>query len=174
MTRVLNCVKLCKDVKRQSLLLRSNKGGKVMSTYMAKANELEKQWYVIDATDKPLGRVAAVAASILRGKHKPTFTPHADCGEYVIIINADKAVLTGNKLQQKMWYHYTGWVGGMKAVKYSELMATRSDKAMELAVWGMLPHNTLGRSAMKRLHIYKGAEHKHAAQNPVIWDREIK
>ena len=146
----------------------------IMSTYMAKAKELDKQWYVIDAAGKPLGRVAAAAATILRGKHKPTYTPHADCGEFVIIINSDKAVLTGNKLQQKIWYHYTGFVGGMKAVKYSELMASRSDKAMELAVWGMLPHNTLGRAAMKRLHIYKDGEHKHAAQNPVAWDREIK
>ena len=138
-----------------------------MSTYMAKANELEKQWYVIDAADKPLGRVATVAASILRGKHKPTFTPHADCGEYVIIINADKAVLTGNKLQQKMWYHYTGWVGGMKAVKYSELMATRSDKAMELAVWGMLPHNTIGDKSITRLKVYANEAHKQQAQQPV-------
>ena len=145
-----------------------------MSTYMAKANELDKQWYIIDAAGKPLGRVAAAAATILRGKHKPTYTPHADCGEFVIIINSDKAVLTGNKLEQKMWYHHTGWVGGLKAVKYSKLMAERSDKAMELAVWGMLPHNTLGRAGMGRLHIYKGAEHKHEAQKPVIWDQEIK
>ena len=145
-----------------------------MSTYMAKANELDKQWYIIDAAGKPLGRVAAVAATILRGKHKPTFTPHADCGEFVIIINSDKAILTGNKLNQKMWYHHTGWVGGLKAVKYSELMAERSDKAMELAVWGMLPHNTLGRAGMGRLHIYKGAEHKHEAQKPVIWEQEIR
>ena len=145
-----------------------------MSTYMAKANELEKQWYIIDAAGKPLGRVAACAATILRGKHKPTYTPHADCGEFVIIINADKAVLTGNKLQNKVWYHHTGWVGGIKAVKYSELMEKRSDKAMELAVWGMLPHTTLGRKAMTRLHIYKDANHTHEAQKPVMWDREIK
>jgi len=145
-----------------------------MSTYMAKANELNKKWYVIDAADKPLGRVAAIAATILRGKHEPTFTPHADCGEYVIIINADKAVLTGNKLDQKMWYRHTGYIGGMKAIKYRDLMATRSDKAMELAVWGMLPHNTLGRAALRKLHIYKDAQHKHAAQSPIVWDREIK
>lgn len=145
-----------------------------MSTYMAKANELERNWYIIDATDKPLGRVAVAAANILRGKHKPTFTPHTDCGEFVIIINTDKAILTGNKLDQKVWYRHTGYVGGIKAVKYRDLMATRSDKAMELAVWGMLPHNTLGRAALRKLRVYKGAEHKHEAQNPIVWDREIK
>jgi len=145
-----------------------------MSTYMAKANELERNWYIIDATDKPLGRVAVAAANILRGKHKPTFTPHTDCGEFVIIINTDKAVLTGNKLDQKVWYRHTGYVGGIKAVKYRDLMATRSDKAMELAVWGMLPHNTLGRAALRKLRVYKGADHKHEAQNPIVWDREIK
>lgn len=145
-----------------------------MSTYMAKAKELEKEWYIIDAADKPLGRVAAVAATILRGKHKPTYTPHADCGDFVIIINSDKAVLTGNKAEQKMWYRHTGYVGGLKAVKYSDLMANRSEKAMELAVWGMLPHNTLGRNALTRCRIYKDAEHKHSAQKPIVWDREIK
>ena len=145
-----------------------------MSTYMAKATELERKWYIIDAAGKPLGRVATVAATILRGKHKPTFTPHADCGEFVIIINADQAVLTGNKLDQKMWYRHTGYIGGMKAIKYRDLMATRSDKAMEPAVWGMVPHNTLGRAALRKLHIYKDADHKHEAQNPEVWDREIK
>lgn len=145
-----------------------------MSTYMAKAKELEKEWYIIDAANKPLGRVAAAAATILRGKHKPTYTPHADCGDFVIIINSDKAVLTGNKAEQKMWYRHTGYVGGLKAVKYSDLMANRSEKAMELAVWGMLPHNTLGRSALTRCRIYKDAEHKHSAQKPIVWDREIK
>lgn len=145
-----------------------------MSTYMAKAKELEKEWYIIDAADKPLGRVAATAATILRGKHKPTFTPNADCGDFVIIINSDKAVLTGNKAEQKMWYRHTGYVGGLKAVKYADLMATRSDKAMELAVWGMLPHNTIGRNALTRCRIYKDAEHNHSAQKPIVWDREIK
>ena len=145
-----------------------------MSTYMAKANELQKEWYIIDAANKPLGRVAAVAATILRGKHKPTYTPHADCGDFVIIINSDKAVLTGNKAEQKMWYRHTGYVGGLKAVKYADLMATRSEKAMELAVWGMLPHNTLGRNALTRCRIFKDAEHKHSAQKPIVWDREIK
>lgn len=145
-----------------------------MSTYMAKAKELEKEWYIIDAADKPLGRVAVAAATILRGKHKPTYTPHADCGDFVIIINSDKAVLTGNKAEQKMWYRHTGYVGGLKAVKYADLMANRSEKAMELAVWGMLPHNTLGRNALTRCRIYKDAEHKHSAQKPIVWDREIK
>ncbi len=145
-----------------------------MSTFMAKAKELDRQWHIIDAAGKPLGRVAAVAASILRGKHKPTFTPHADCGEFVIILNTDKAVLTGNKLDQKVWYRHTGWVGGIKAVKYRDLMASRSDKAMELAVWGMLPHNTLGRASLRRLRTYKNDVHNHQAQSPVVWDREIK
>ena len=141
-----------------------------MSTYMAKASELKKEWYIIDAANKPLGRVATVAATILRGKHKPTYTPHADCGDFVIIINSDKAILTGNKAEQKMWYRHTGYVGGLKAVKYSDLMANRSEKAMELAVWGMLPHNTLGRNALTRCRIYKDAEHNHQAQNPVVWE----
>ena len=145
-----------------------------MSTYMAKASELKREWYIIDAADKPLGRVATVAATILRGKHKPTYTPHADCGDFVIIINSDKAILTGNKAEQKMWYRHTGYVGGLKAVKYSDLMANRSEKAMELAVWGMLPHNTLGRTALTRCRIFKDAEHKHSAQKPIVWDREIK
>ena len=145
-----------------------------MSTYMAKASELKREWYIIDAANKPLGRVATVAATILRGKHKPTYTPHSDCGDFVIIINSDKAILTGNKAEQKMWYRHTGYVGGLKAVKYSDLMANRSDKAMELAVWGMLPHNTLGRTALTRCRIFKDAEHKHSAQKPIVWDREIK
>ena len=145
-----------------------------MSTYMAKASELKREWYIIDAANKPLGRVATVAATILRGKHKPTYTPHADCGDFVIIINSDKAILTGNKAEQKMWYRHTGYVGGLKAVKYSDLMANRSEKAMELAVWGMLPHNTVGRNSLTRCRIFKDAEHKHSAQKPIVWDREIK
>ena len=145
-----------------------------MSTYMAKASELKREWYIIDAANKPLGRVATVAATILRGKHKPTYTPHADCGDFVIIINSDKAILTGNKAEQKMWYRHTGYVGGLKAVKYSDLMANRSEKAMELAVWGMLPHNTVGRNSLTRCRIFKDAEHTHAAHKPIVWDREIK
>jgi len=130
-----------------------------MSTFMAKANEVEKKWYIIDAAGKPLGRVAAAAATILRGKHRPEFTPNVDCGEHVIIINAKDAVLTGNKLIQKKWYRHTGYIGNMKEVSYKELMENRPEKAMELAVWGMLPHTTLGRKAFKNLKIYAGAEH---------------
>lgn len=143
------------------------------SSYVAKANEIERKWYIIDAAGKPLGRVAAKAATILRGKHRPEFTPNVDCGEYVIIINAKDAVLTGNKLMQKKWYRHTGYIGHLKEVSYKDLMADRPEKAMELAVWGMLPHNSLGRQAFKKLKIYKDAEHNHEAQKPVAWTGEI-
>ena len=139
-----------------------------MSTFMAKAGELDRKWYIIDATDRPLGRVAAQAASILRGKHLPTFTPHVDCGEYVIIINAEKAVLTGKKLEQKYYYRHTGHVGGLKETQYRILMAEKPEKAMELAVWGMLPHNTIGRNSLKRLRVYRDANHKQQAQKPEV------
>lgn len=145
-----------------------------MSTYMEKSGEVERKWYIIDAAGKPLGRVAAAAASILRGKHKPTFTPHVDCGDHVIILNAEKAILTGNKLVQKYYYRHTGWIGGLKAVQYKELMEKRPEQAMELAVTGMLPHNTLGRTAATRLRVYKGEEHGHAAQKPEVWTMEIR
>ena len=137
-----------------------------MSTYMEKAGKVERKWYVIDAAGKPLGRVAAEAATLLRGKHKPTFTPHVDCGDHVIIINCGKAVLTGSKLQNKYWYRHTGWVGGLKAVQYATLMANRPEKAMELAVQGMIPDTTIGRAACTRLHVYADAQHKQAAQKP--------
>lgn len=137
-----------------------------MSTYMEKAGQVERKWYVIDATGKPLGRVAAQAAVLLRGKHKPTFTPHVDCGDHVIIINCAKAVLTGGKLQKKVWYRHTGYIGGLKEVKYSTLMAQRPEKAMELAVNGMIPDNTIGRQAMTRLRVYADSNHAHAAQKP--------
>lgn len=140
-----------------------------MSSYMAKPKEIERKWYIIDAADKPLGRVASAAASILRGKHLPTFTPNVDCGDHVIIINAEKAVLTGNKLNQKMYYHHTGYIGNMKEVKYSTLMKTKPEFAVELAVKGMLPDSTLGRTALTRLRVYRGAEHKHEAQKPEEW-----
>ncbi|MBP3315052.1 MAG: 50S ribosomal protein L13, partial [Clostridia bacterium] len=113
-----------------------------MSTFMANANNIERKWYVIDAAGKPLGRTAVKAANILRGKHRPEFTPHADCGEFVIIVNADKAILTGKKLEQKYYRHHSGYIGGLKEVQYKTLMATRPEKAMELAVKGMLPHNS--------------------------------
>ena len=144
-----------------------------MQDFKAKA-DAKKNWYIIDATDKPLGRVAAAAASILRGKHLPTFTPNVDCGDHVIIVNTDKAVLTGKKLDNKIRYYHTGWVGGLKEIKYKNLMAENSDKAMYMAVEGMLPHNTLGAKALKRLRVYKGGEHNNAAQKPQAWTGNIK
>lgn len=141
-----------------------------MSTTMPNESNLNRKWYIIDAANKPLGRTAAVAATLLRGKHKPVFAPHADCGDHVIIINAEKAILTGKKLDQKMYYRHTGWVGGLKEMKYSKLMATRPELAMQLAVKGMLPDNTLGRTAMTRCRIYKGHQHTHAAQTPEVYE----
>ena len=140
-----------------------------MSTYMPKANDIVRKWYVLDAAGKPLGRVATVAADLLRGKHKPTFAPHADCGDHVIVINADKVVLTGNKLDQKKYFHHTGYVGHMKEVKYSTLMRTKPAFAMEKAIKGMIPDTTIGREALTRLRVYAGADHKHAAQKPEEW-----
>ena len=141
-----------------------------MSTYMPKAGDITRAWYVIDAAGKPMGKVAVEAAKLLRGKHKAIFTPHADCGDHVIIINADKAVLTGNKLDQKMYYHHTGYIGNLKEVKYSTLMKTRADFAMTLAVKGMIPDTVIGRQALTRLRVFKGAEHVHAAQKPEAWE----
>ena len=138
-----------------------------MYTYMAKAETIERKWYVIDAANVPLGKTAVKAAEILNGKHRPEYTPHADCGEFVIIINAEKAVLTGNKLTQKYYRRHSGYIGGLKETQYSTLMATRPELAMELAVKGMLPHNTLGAKALTRLRVYAGADHKQAAQQPV-------
>jgi large subunit ribosomal protein L13 len=142
-----------------------------MSTYMPKADDLKnRNWYIIDAAGKPLGRVAAQAAHILRGKHKPTFAPHADCGDHVIIINCAQAVLTGKKLEQQSYIWHTGWVGHLKSVKYKDLMANNADKAMLYAVNGMLPNNTLGRKALTRLRVYKDANHNQAAQKPVAYE----
>ncbi len=141
-----------------------------MSTFMAKAGEVTRKWYVLDAAGKPLGRVAAQAAVLLRGKHKTTFTPHVDCGDHVIIINCADAVLTGNKLTQKYYYRHTGYIGHLKAVRYDTLMAQKPEKAMELAVKRMLPDNTIGRAAFGRLRVYAGADHKHAAQKPENWE----
>ena len=129
-----------------------------------------RKWYVIDAAGKPLGKVAAVAATILRGKHRPEFTPHVDCGEFVIIVNAQKAVLTGKKLEQKYYRHHSGYVGGLKSIQYKTLMATRPEMAMELAIKGMLPKNTLGAEAFRRLKVYAGAEHKQQAQKPETYE----
>ncbi|MCL1874023.1 MAG: 50S ribosomal protein L13 [Clostridiales bacterium] len=137
---------------------------------MAKPAEIQRVWYVLDAADKPLGRVATEAARLLRGKHKPIFTPHIDTGDHVIIINAGKALLTGNKLQQKKYYRHTGYPGGLKSVDYSKLMVEKPDFAMEKAVKGMLPHNRLGRASAKKLKVYAGPDHPHAAQLPQPWD----
>lgn len=137
-----------------------------MSTTLSKPAEVQRTWYLLDAAGKPLGRVATQAAALLRGKHKPTFTPNVDCGDHVVIINCDKAVLTGNKLDKKFYRRHTGYIGGLKEVNYRKLMQERSDFAMNKAVKGMLPHNTLGANALKRLRTYKGAEHQNAAQNP--------
>ena len=139
-----------------------------MSTTLAKKETVSRKWYVLDAADKPLGRTATVAATLLRGKHKPTFTPNVDCGDFVIIVNADKAVLTGKKLENKYYRHHSGWIGGLKEVQYKKIMTERPEFAMELAVKGMLPKNTLGREMLTRLRVYKGSEHKHAAQKPVV------
>ena len=140
-----------------------------MSTYMPKAGQIDRKWYVIDAAGKPLGRVAAQVAVLLRGKHKPTFAPHVDCGDHVIVINCKDAVLTGNKLKQKYYYRHTGYIGHLKATRYDALMAEKSEKAMELAVRGMIPNNTIGRAALTRLRVCAGAEHKHQAQKPEAW-----
>ncbi len=139
-----------------------------MSTFMAKAETIERNWYVIDAAGKSLGKTAVEAAKILNGKHRPEYTPHADCGEFVIIINASKAVLTGKKLTQKYYYRHSGYIGGLKKVQYSTLMATKPELAMELAVKGMLPHNSIGSKSATRLHVYANAEHPHEAQKPTV------
>ncbi|UZT82263.1 50S ribosomal protein L13 [Caproicibacterium sp. BJN0003] len=141
-----------------------------MSTYMPKAEAVERKWYVIDAAGKPLGRVASQAALLLRGKHKTTFAPHVDCGDHVIIVNCAKAVLTGNKLEQKHYYHHTGYIGHLKDVKYDTMMREEPCKAMELAVKGMLPKNTIGRTSINRLRLFEGEQHGHIAQQPTAWE----
>ena len=140
-----------------------------MSTTLAKKETVERKWYVVDAANKPLGRTAVEVANLLRGKNKVTFTPNVDCGDYVIVINTDKAILTGKKMEQKSYYRVSGWIGGLKETKARIMMEKRSDYAMELAVKGMLPKNSIGRTAMTRLHLYKGDEHPHAAQKPEAW-----
>ena len=145
-----------------------------MGSFMANASNVERKWYVIDAAGKPVGRVATIAADLLRGKHKPTFTPHVDCGDHVLIINSDKAVFTGKKATQKVYYRHSGWVGGLKATTAGEMMRTRSDRALTLAVKGMIPDTTIGRAALTRLRVYKDAEHNHAAQKPESWSGEIR
>ena len=140
-----------------------------MTSTLAKKETVVRKWYVIDAAGKPLGRTAVTVANLLRGKHKADFTPNVDCGDFVIVINTDKAILTGKKLEQKTYYRVSGWIGGLKETKARVMMDNRSDYAMELAVKGMLPKNTLGRNALTRLHLFKGAEHIHAAQKPEAW-----
>lgn len=141
-----------------------------MSTFMAKKETVERKWYVIDAAGKPLGKTAVAAATILRGKHRPEFTPHVDCGDFVVIINASKAVLTGKKLENKYYRHHSGYIGGLKEVNYKTLMAKKPELAMALAVKGMLPHNTIGRASATRLKIYAGAEHNQQAQQPTPYE----
>lgn len=142
-----------------------------MSTYMANASTVERKWYVLDAAGKPLGKTAALAADILRGKLKPTYTPHVDCGDFVIVINASQAVLTGRKLEQKFYYTHSGYVGGLKATQYKRLMAEKPELAMKLAVKGMLQKNKLGSQQLTRLKVFRGEEHTHQAQKPEVWDR---
>ncbi len=142
-----------------------------MSTTMATKATVERKWYVLDAAGKPMGKTAALAADLLRGKLKPTYTPNVDCGDFVIIINAEKAVLTGKKLDQKFYRHHSGWIGGLKEVKYKELMEKRPEFAMQLAVKGMLQKNKIAADQLTRLKVFRGAEHKHAAQKPEVWDR---
>ena len=139
-----------------------------MSTFMAKPAEVQRKWYIIDAANRPLGRTAAKVADILRGKIKPEFTPHVDCGDHVVVINADKAILTGKKLENKYYRRHTGYIGGLKEVKYSTLMQTRPELAMELAVKGMVPDTTIGRKALTRLHVYSGTEYAQVAQKPEL------
>ena len=141
-----------------------------MKTFMAKASTVERQWYVIDAEGMVLGRLASQVAAMLRGKHKPIYTPHVDTGDNIIVINADKIVLTGKKLDNKMHYHHTGYPGGLKSIPYRKLMATKPEFAVKEAVRGMLPKGPLGYSMLKKLHVYRGAEHVHQAQKPVVFE----
>ena len=142
-------------------------GNSLVSTYIAKPQEVERQWYVIDAEGQVLGRLASQVASMLRGKHKPTFTPNCDCGDYIIVVNADKLVLTGKKLDKKIYRYHTGYPGGLKEIPYRKLMATKSEFAFREAVRRMLPKGPLGYRMAKKLFVYAGPEHKHQAQKPV-------
>ena len=143
-----------------------------MSTTLAKKETVTRKWYILDAAGKPLGRTAVQAAIILRGKHKPDYTPNVDCGDFVIVVNAAEAVLTGKKLEQKYYRRHSGWVGGLKEIQYKRIMETRPEFAVTQAVRGMMAKNTLDRGALKRLRVFKGPEHKHEAQKPVAWTQE--
>ncbi len=140
------------------------------TTYSLKKEEIQSKWYIIDAANKPLGRVAAEAAKLLKGKHKPTYTPNMDNGDHVIILNCDKVVLTGNKASQKVYRHHSGYLGGMKETLAGDMLANKPEKMMTLAVTGMLPHNSLGRQMAKKLRVYAGSEHENAAQKPEVWN----
>ena len=143
-----------------------------MSTFMANKGNIERKWYILDAAGKPLGKTATVAATLLRGKHKPEYTPHADCGDFVIVINAEKAVLTGKKLEQKYYRTHSGYVGGLKETKYRKLMQDKPELAMKLAVRGMMPRNIITKDSLTLLKIFRGPEHIHAAQKPELWAAE--
>ena len=143
-----------------------------MSTFMANKGNIERKWYILDAAGKPLGKTAAVAATLLRGKHKPEYTPHADCGDFVIVVNAEKAVLTGKKLDQKYYRTHSGYVGGLKETKYRKLMQEKPELAMKLAVRGMMPRNIITKDSLTRLKIFRGPEHILAAQKPELWAAE--
>lgn len=143
-----------------------------MKTFMAKPGEVQRKWFLIDAEGKTLGRLASTVATILRGKHKPTYTPNVDCGDHVIIINAEKVVLTGKKAQDKIHYRHTMYPGGLKEIKYGHLLQTKPEYALMRTIWGMLPHNRLGRKMIKKLRVYRGNEHPHAAQLPEKLDFE--
>ena len=139
-------------------------------TYSVKASEIERKWYILDAAQKPLGRVATEAAKLLKGKHKPTYSTHMDCGDCVIIINTDSMILTGNKLNNKVYTKFSGYIGGLKEVKAKDMLAKNSDRAITIAVKGMLPKNSLGRVMLTKLRVYKNAEHEQAAQKPEVWE----
>ena len=149
------------------------KGGIKVNTFMAKKEEIKRDWYVIDAAGVPLGRLATKIASILRGKHKPIYTPHVDTGDHVIVLNAEKVVLTGNKLDNKMYYRHSGYPGGIKSETYRSFLNRSPEKVVYKAVWGMLPHNALGRSMIKKLKIYKGEKHPHEAQQPKTLELKV-
>ena len=140
------------------------------TTYSVKKSEIESKWYIIDAANKPLGRVATEAAKLLRGKHKPTYTPNIDVGDHVIILNCNQVILTGNKMNEKVYRHHSGYIGGMKEVSAKDMLEKNPEKAMMLAVKGMLPHNSLGAEQIKKLRVYAGEEHENAAQKPEIWN----
>ena len=139
------------------------------TTYMAKPGAVERKWYIVDAAGKRVGRLATEIATILRGKHKPEFTPHVDTGDFVIVINAEKVVFTGNKLEKKFYYRHSGYPGGLKAVKAADMLQRHPERVMEKAVRGMLPHNRLGDDQYRKLKVYAGSEHPHAAQKPEVW-----